>query len=399
MSFSQRPYTRLFALALTCLISAPSARADNPPTVTFFDSDPKHPWNHLYEALLARIEAEELEDPDELDPFLIENSPYRPFPSEHSPYREAAKRRSRAKNALDEFIAAKGETLITDPRKRAILQRDLWAFFDMTAQPRALVTGDEEIELATRAGKMLQRVALSAEQIGALPDNFDQAIQNGTFPQGLELSRLWETDGPWVLLGSQELAPAARTHAEVFGGRSAFFVFMRVPGGREQALKCLSKLQANPNVRQIPGVEGAQFALVRQMMLIDNHGRIVVTPVVESVQVRGQGMHKFKLNRQEFIAGKPSLKALAPDDRERDFILFLRRNAGHERSKVLVSCTGCHKPDELQSHVRDFPPGQYVKANLQASKWEDETLHARGWKASRYEWGLLQGLIAGLPRE
>ena len=38
---------------------------------------------------------------------------------------------------LDEFLAEHGEELVKDPLKRAILQRDLWAVFDWTAEPGA----------------------------------------------------------------------------------------------------------------------------------------------------------------------------------------------------------------------------------------------------------------------
>src|SRR5262249_61776152 len=93
---------------------------------------------------------------------------------------------------------------------------------------------DGEIELAARVAKVLPRLALTADQIKALPDNCAEAVAARKFPDWFEAGRLWDADGPWVLLGSEEKVPLARTHLEIFGGRSAFFVFLRLPEGPDQ---------------------------------------------------------------------------------------------------------------------------------------------------------------------
>jgi hypothetical protein len=139
-------------------------------------------------------------------------------------------------------------------------------------------------------------------------------------------------------------------------------------------------------------VGGAYFALVRQMQLIDDRGRITLTPVIETLQIRGLGMHEFKLSRKDFLAGEPSLNAQGSEDHERDFLIFLGRNAGHGRSKVLNSCGQCHVSDRIESFARFFPPSQFVRPNMRVSNRDEEALHARVWKKDRYEWGLLQGL-------
>jgi hypothetical protein len=357
-----------------------------------YDPSPKHLWNRLHEALYVRLHGAGPDDPEELDPFLWQRSPFQ----------EKGERYKRAVAVLDEFLAERGDKLITDPRKRALLQRDLWALFDQVAPSRFLVARDQadhEIELAARVAKVLPRLALTADQIKALPDNYAEAVAARKFPDWFDARRLWDSDSPWVLLGlEQEKAPLARTHVELFGGRSAFFIFLRAPEGREQSLKYVAELRANGAAPRLP-VGSAYFALVRQMQLIDDRGRITLTPVIETVQVRGLGMHELKLSRKDFTAGRPSLTVLRPEDRERAFLALLRNNAGNGRVKVLDTCTHCHGADTMQSYVRHFPPLQFIRPSLKASNRDEEALRARIWKKERYEWGLLQGLRLMPSRE
>jgi hypothetical protein len=349
-------------------------------------------WNRLHEALYVRPGGEGPDDPDGLDPFLWQRSPYG----------EKGERYKRAVAVLDEFIAEKGDKLITDPRKRALLQRDLWVLFDTVAPSRFLVPPgktDGEIELAARVAKILPRLALTAEQIKALPDNLAEAVAAGKFRDGFEVGRLWDADGPWVLLGSEERVPVARTHVEFFGGRSAFFVFLRHPDGPEKARKYLAELPAGLRGDAAPLPQGSLVALVRQMLLFDDSGRLTLTPVLETLQLREQGEVEFKLSRKDFAAGKPSLIPLGPEDTERNYIARLGRNAGDGRVKVLSTCTGCHLPLTMQSYLRHLPPSQFIKPSLKESNRAEEELRARIWKKDRYEWGLLQGLIRTPSRE
>jgi hypothetical protein len=387
--------TALAVLAVWSSRPTPGLRAADPPRdapgVTVYDPDPRHLWNRLHEALYVRLDGQGPDDPGELDPFLWQRSPYQ----------EKAERYQRAAAVLDAFLAERGDRLIADPRKRALLQRDLWVLFDTVAPSRFLVApdkGDGEIELAARVAKILPRLALTTDQIQELPDNFAEAVAARKFPDWFDAGRLWDADGPWVLLGSQERVPLARTPVEFFGGRSAFFVFLRLPEGREQTRKYVAELRSNGTAPKLPS-GGAYFALVRQMQLIDDRGRITLTPVVETLQIRGLGAHEYKLSRKHFTAGKPSLSALGPEDRERDYLTLLGRNAGGGRSNVLNTCGQCHGPDTLESYVRNHPPSQSIRPALTASNRDEEALRARVWKKDRYEWGLLQGLILAPARE
>jgi hypothetical protein len=259
------------------------------------------------------------------------------------------------------------------------------------------------MELAARLARVLPRLSLTAEEIKKLPNNHAEAVAAKAawfFP-----ADLWEPKGPWVLLGDEGRLPVALTHVHFFGGRSTFFVFLRLPDGRAQTEKFLEGLrQRTPGAAPPPLPAETQVALVRQMRLIDDQGKQVTTNVTESLQLRGQGAFELKLNRRAFLAGKPSLQLIDDDDRERDYLLFMGNNAGKGPSKVLGSCFHCHQGRGIDAVLsyRRFKPLHLtptVQPALTASTREEVEMWSRAWKGNRYEWGLLQGLIQNGVRD
>src|SRR5262249_11248710 len=212
----------------------PTRAAVGPPApqgTAIYDADPEHLWNRLHAALRALIKRAEASDPWELDPFLCR----------YDAYQFSGEAQKAALNVLDEFIAKNGHTLVKDPLKRALLQRDLWALFDSPGLPRWPATKDPQMELAARLARIIPRLSLTAEEIKKLPNNYAEAVaakEAWFLPKDL-----WEPQGPWVLLGDEARLPLALTHVEFFGGRSTFFVFLRLGEGREQTLKFLAELR------------------------------------------------------------------------------------------------------------------------------------------------------------
>src|SRR5262249_44642952 len=150
-----------------------------------------------------------------------------------------------------EFLAKDGDKLINDPLKRAVFQHDLWAIFDWLANPDAVYGSrsddctPEQRALQIRLARIIRRLALSAEQIQQLPDNYSRAIASKLFstshnPDEPETAflppELFTPDGPWVLLAGEIGRSAGPLHLRFVQGRSAFFVFMNLPGGREATL-------------------------------------------------------------------------------------------------------------------------------------------------------------------
>jgi hypothetical protein len=137
------------------------------------------------------------------------------------------------------------------------------------------------------------------------------------------------------------------------------------------------------------------------MHLIDDRGRIVLSPVVETVQFRGERDLEFKFDHKDFAGGKPSLKAVGSEDLENDFANNLGNNVGSGRGIVLKTCFHCHQGgiQAVNSYGRLRPPLQFIKPRLMPSTKEEEDLRTITWKRDRYEWGLLQGLTLPASRE
>src|SRR5262245_41102281 len=230
--------------------------------MTLYDPDPKHLWNRLHQALHIRQDAayskreptasvDQAFDPNDLDPFFWYRHDPDPYFGQH-PYLLHGPAHREALALLDEFLDKKGEGLVKEPLKRALLQRDLWTLFDWTAAPDWLKLDDkkrfvkERGELQSRLGRVIPRLALSAKEIEELPDNYAAAVKAKKYPAEFQADKktsaflpadLWDPKGPWVLLGASDGGPLAVDHVRFFGGRSSFMVFLRLPEGRDQTLK------------------------------------------------------------------------------------------------------------------------------------------------------------------
>jgi hypothetical protein len=383
-------------------------------------------------------------------------------------YLLAGKSHEQAIAVLDEFLAKRGERLVTEALKRAILQRDLWAVFDWTTE-----AGANTLEtylrrqppprgaLQRRLARAIQRLALTDEQIKTLPDNYAAAVAARAFggqyvPQHPERPflppDLLQKDGSWVEveIDNGSTVTASR-HVHDFAARSSFRVFLRLPEGRKATVAYFDKLRdfprpwvltrepgrkqdtlvLNPELPQFPA--GTQTALVRQMLLINKDGRIAVTPVTESLQLRvfrtilnrvpqrqprdahsDQHVYEFTRSRVLLFASKSGgLRALDPEDKDFSTQLLVHPDdefespaaiAPFERQmgKTLLGCIGCHdRPGiySVRSYVGgDFPRGQYYLPVLQ----ENDNPNTQGertalLKRREYSWGLLQGLWEEQP--
>jgi hypothetical protein len=376
---------------------APDAK---PSRVTLYDADPAHLWNRLHEALHVRLtdmnnaEKEQTLLPGdqshhayELDAVLWPNrSTLLRFGEPHKT----------ALAVLDEFLVKDGEKLVKEPINRAFLQRDLWALFDWTRSWHSDVPGRD---LRTRLARVIQRIALSPEEVKALPNNF-AAVGATKKLEGFPVD-LWDTRGPWVLIGDDNKNTyGARTitpvHDSFFGGRSSFFVFIRAGESRDKTIQFIKQL--NEDSKPQPA---ARLALVRRMLLIDNQGRIRIAPITETVQIRGDvAQQEFKLNRKDFLEGKikQSIHRETDDDTERPDILFMGFNAGNRPESILKSCQHCHQGGDLNSHTQNFSERagpKRTRPRLIDSTLENEATKSIRWKSDQFMWGKLQGLWEG----
>src|SRR5262249_52743195 len=146
-----------------------------------------------------------------------------------------------------EFLRTNAHTLIKDPLKHAVMQRDLWNVFITVTQQRFADSQRpaqaQRRELQRRLVPVMRRLALTPEEVQRLPDNLSDATATRQFPNAYDSQQsdrpflpndLLQKDGPWVVLcyphGSEHAA--APIHTEAANGPSVFFVLLRLPGGR-----------------------------------------------------------------------------------------------------------------------------------------------------------------------
>jgi hypothetical protein len=419
---------RILAVGLLFWISGAAGAPSAPPSPGgLYDADPKHLWNRLNEALFVRVAPDDSEQfgSGELDILFWDTTKHLLTSPSHE----------RALNALDEFIRTHGERLIRDPVKRALLQRDLWQLFDWSAVDDA---SRPRVELQQRLVTVMKRLALSAEEIARLPDNYAEAdaqLEAAGFPHGL-----FQTEGPWLPVG-RPFAATASEHSSSFDNRSVFMVFVSFPEGRGQALQYLQQLReftpamiyakethprkeapslvTNPATPQFP--VNTRWALVRRLCLIDDQGRMRATPLIESIQTRTyaaipevgryvdfpelraqQPAAEFQLDRRHAAA----LRVVADDERDFQFVHF--RSMGVDqfeytsaadwarwrdriRDVTLRTCVACHQGPGILS-VNTYTTFMMTANRLGATTPERESEATISAKSRRFDWGLLQGL-------
>lgn len=412
--------------------ASPSGSSPDGRTWALYDPSPKHIWNRLYRSLYLRTAPDGREfGYDELDPLLWRQTEHLLGGPSH---RQAA-------DMLDAFLDTHAERLISDPLKRALLQRDLWAVFDWTTRNTDRPPSAERRALQLKLAQAIRRVALPAERIAALPNTYQDAVASRAYPARFDPDRpdlpflppdLFLPDGPWVELvaSSGPMAPAAVAHVRNFSGRSSFRILIRLPGGRAATLAYLKMLEThphawiisrrpfddvapNPELPQFPA--GTQLALVRQLILVDETATLKPTQIVESVQIRvhqgapqgsalaaggsaGFEPYEFRMSRERLLAGRSGgLRALGRDERvfpvfgDHGWDLFDTRVGPlekHLKSTSTQSCMGCHSEPGIGSVL-----SRRLSSRLRVA-WspEDGASSSWLWKQRHYTWGLLQGL-------
>ena len=197
------------------------------------------------------------------------------------------------------------------------------------------------------------------------------------------------------------MAPAAPVHVRAVHGRSAFFVLINLPAGRKATLAYLEKLGAFPNAlmpqpadrnakflaKNLPRFNpelpqfpvGTQVALVRELLAVDDQGKIKPTRLIESVQFRvyrevpkgdpahpegfddlvgKQDFYEFRITRKDLFAGiAGGLHAVGPRDEEVLPLLNPHADDPFEEDppirpgtfRTLAQCSGCHSRPGIHS--------------------------------------------------
>jgi hypothetical protein len=404
----------------TCLFAAEEAS-------WAYDKDPGHLWNRLHHALFVRTASDGRGFSHQIDPMFWQTTRHLLTEPSHQ----------RAIAVLDEFISSHGENLIRDPVKRALLQRDSWALFDWASQVPDDWTRLRKFEPAARALRerlaiLIKRLALNADEIKALQDNYAKAIEahvfQGAYGNGPFLPPdLFKPDGPWVNFSNTQTS-VAMTHTRAFDGRSVFLVFLNLPGGRKTTEAFIKEL--GDNAKQLP--VGTQVALVRRALVIDSKEEIVATPITETVQIRvflkmpdanndphvrrggQQDVFEFALDRAKLFSGEAGgLVPVDKDARGFNFLPGVNGAEGFEQYKdrpppdpikemrhTMSDCLGCHGVGGVESllSVQNSMKSLYELRSQETPRFKAYSLETQFtstiyWKEQRYEWGLLKGWL------
>jgi hypothetical protein len=325
---------------------------------------------------------------------------------------------------LEEFVKNKGEKLIDDPLKRALLQRDLWLVFNWLegrhegfAEPRldAEAARSAQQRLRRPLAAVIGRLALTPKEIRELPDNYAAAVASGRFARRFDAGKpeqpylppdLFAADGPWVCVGRTDGITAPEHLREDRDHRfnnSVFLVFLRLPDGRAATAEYLKQLAPFP--------KGTEVALVRRALLIDTSHRVVPSPLTESVQIRvGNVGAEFRLSRAQLFAGRAGgLRPLSA--REEDFKTgfgahrwdeFEYRQEGRSFPNAAMQpirqlCSGCHTRErfpDFRSGNPDDKGGKPRPDLVNAMSVADVGAAAVKWKEKQANWAALRKLLA-----
>lgn len=299
---------RCLMIALTIQLIGESGIAEHAAKPqAIYDANPEHLWNRIHTVLQCRVGPDgKTYGEDRLEPLLWK----------HSEHLLRGNSFDDAIAVLEEFDLERGESLITAPLKRAILQRDLWLVANwLTEKPDT----EQKQRLHVALAKVIRRLALSSDQIEQLPDNYAMAAASpetshrfdATNPEGTYVPKqLFDPSGPWVCIGRGDhtIAPEhLREDSTNPFTNSAFLIFLKLSSTRQATLRFLQELEAFQGPHLVPnpheGVrgqsyprlpnsalplwpKGSEVALVRRALLINTDGKLIPSPLTESLQLR-----------------------------------------------------------------------------------------------------------------
>lgn len=378
---------------------AGSLRSSEP--LPLFDADPNHLWNRLFAALTVRPSllpshrggppVARIEGGDRIEFLGWGGTTYWDEPANVA----------QLETLLNQFLDHGGEQLSSDPLKRVLLQRDLWTLFDFLANRQIVRRGDLETrhrrdELCRKLARAIQALALPAETLAKIPDNYALAVQSGRFAATHDFDpkrdylppHLLSADDEWQELDFYQARRSEDVerryvflHMRAFQGRSYFRVFCRFPQGRSQLEDYLRGLDTKgidwrasaqhgsislkPDAPALPA--GTEVALVQFLIALDTNLQLVPTPLVESVRLlifkntsgktdpdtnlgNGVNAYKYTLKRRlALAAGGMQHGGLhrEPDDLPVYRVLFENETAPDWGSRgrytmLTADCRSCH---------------------------------------------------------
>jgi hypothetical protein len=294
-----------------------------------FDANPGHPWDQVREIFYARRFAtgETFYDPHAFAPPWTE---FRAFVSDVAFHEQVVA----LLQAVQQLPPAEMEE--QPAFRRLIFLRDLWAAFDGVRNARVTwldATDEASAQAVRRRDELLRRVAgimkrleLTEGEVRALPDALLLIGEKKLYPNAFDpkspLAPFFPTDlldeaSPWVTYSRyEELGTGGEIHQQFADFRSLFTLHLLSPDGHQGGIQVLREFTESKGTKSVPA--GTTLALLRRALVPARNGKLLVSPVVESLQlivVASPQSHffKFTLDRTEFLAGRPGLMPITRD--------------------------------------------------------------------------------------
>lgn len=408
--------------------STPNSSAPNDARLVYSEN-PNDPWNRIFHSLFTRtIKARLSDDFPDAAPFVslreaisrlkastriyerLENGDraieplYPSFLSRVGALQvlnEPAY--SELKTALESSL---NEQAARPPLNRALMQMDAWAAFDILSTIRGFPDPDKWVlsqrrdELVNLLARLILKVALTPEEIRALPNTYNDAMAR------LHLPPVFGSDGGWVEV---QLNPG-RMHDDNVDYRRFARVFFKPSSSSVDKLRFLELLRNDRSFSLIDSV-----ALVMQNLLIDSHGDVVPTWLATDIQVRkfvrdasgklvDSEVHQYELSRKSLL-DQPRDGGLNEMGEKTDFYSpasgndyvyaspqFTRTGQDYPvLVKLKHRCEGCHGPKvtsifTLSTHdPGTLPPITMLSAQDNTRGW-----YVAGRKSEREDFNALR---------
>lgn len=403
-------------LLLTVLFLSAVARliAAEPEQVTLYDPDPAALWNRVRASLLSRFSPGDALD---LGMTTSKTDYYKLAYPGASNVRALAVIREFSQAALPPDM---------DSLHRAVMQRDLLTVFHWAVDRRNVSDAAPELQALIRAlAEGIRHVALSEAEIRKLPDNyalaaakpeaahaFDLSAPKAFLPKAFLPKDLFADDGEWIVVrDAQEERSITPVHDQEFKSCAVFEVRMRHPQGRKAGLDYLTQLPGRPHIRSqlltrdgtgtlrlveisgharqkpppVPEGEfppGTAWALISRSVLATPEGKPVISPLVDTVQVRVYRDVSKSGPEAQFVfewEAKPSLTLSGAgfhlvQPQEQWLQRFPARNIDRPIDTML--CLACHDRagrDSVLSRTVELPVMEDRAAKLKAPVFSSAT--------------------------
>jgi hypothetical protein len=300
---------------------AGSLRSADP--LPLYDPNPEHLWNRLFAAISIRHSnlpsvqggppVPRIEGGDTIEFLGWAGTTYWDEPATTT----------RLDTLLNEFLAQTETEFDRPPIQKVIMQRDLWAAFDFLISQTIARRGSLEVrqrrsQICEKLAQAMKRLALPADALARLPDNYALAVSSGHFDSSHDFDPdrsylphdLFADNDTWQEYDFHRPQMSATTnrmleprfvflHTREFRGRSYFRVFCRFPGGREAFNDYLTVIEEQgvdwkkaaqtgvinlkPETPQFP--PGTEFILLQYLIALDTDLNPVPTSITESVRL------------------------------------------------------------------------------------------------------------------